>query len=159
MARVVITDAGPLIAFAGIDALCVLQSLFSEVRIAESVQRECLRKPGPDSRRIETAVEEGWLLIFTPGAVTEPLSPSLGAGESDSIRYALESPDESLLIVDNRLARRYALKLGINIVGTVRILDLAEQRGLIRSADQRIAEMVAFGYRISVELLQQIRSR
>ena len=87
MARIVITDAGPLIAFAGIDALCVLQSLFSEVRIAESVQRECLRKPGPDSRRIKTAVEEGSLLIFTPDAVTEPLSP--GWEQVRAIRFVM----------------------------------------------------------------------
>jgi len=61
------------------------------------------------------------------------------------------------LIVDDRLARRFALKQGINIVGTVRILDLAEQRGLIKSAELSIAEMTAIGYRISVELLKQIR--
>jgi hypothetical protein len=158
MARVVIADAGPLIAFASIDALWVLQNLFSEISVAESVKCECLGKPGTDCQRIETAIDEGWLLIFPPGAVTEPLSPGLGVGESDSIRYALESPDESLLIVDDRLARRFALKRGINIVGTVRILDLAEQRGLIKSAAQSVAEMAAIGYRVSVELLKQIRS-
>ena len=42
MARIVITDAGPLIALAGIDALFILQSLFSEVSVAESVKCECL---------------------------------------------------------------------------------------------------------------------
>ena len=157
MARIVISDAGPLIAFASIDALFVLQNLFFEVSVAESVKCECLGKPGIDGHRIETAIDEGWLLIFPPGAVTKPLSPSLRAGESDSIRYALESPDESLLIVDDRLARRFALKQGINIVGTVRILDFAEQRSLIRSAEQGIAEMAAIGYRVSVELLKLIR--
>jgi predicted nucleic acid-binding protein len=159
MARIVIADAGPLIAFASIDALCVLQNLFSEISVAESVKGECMRKPGIDSQRIETAIDEGLLVIIPPGAITEPLSPGLGAGESDSIRYALESPDESLLIVDDRLARRIALKQGINIVGTVRILDLAEQRGLIKNAEQCIAEMAAIGYRVSVELLTQIRSQ
>jgi len=98
------------------------------------------------------------LVTFTPDDASEPLSPSLGAGESDSIRFALQSPDESLLIVDDRLARRFALKQGINIVGTVRILDLAEQRGLIKSAEQSVAEMSAIGYRVSMELLKQIRA-
>jgi len=148
MARIIIADAGPLIAFAGIGALSVLQKLFSEVSIAESVKRECLAKPGADSRRIEIAITEGWLVTFTSG----------GAGESDSIRFALESPDESLLIVDDRLARRFALKQGINIIGTVRLLDLAEQRGLIKNAEQSIAEMAAIGYRVSMGLLKQIRA-
>ena len=158
MARIVIADAGPLIAFAGIDALAALQRLFSEISIAETVKHKCLAKPGADSQRIEAAIEDGWLRTFTPGVATVPLSPCLGAGESDSIRFALQSPDESLLILDDRLARRFALKQGINIVGTVRILDLAEQRGLIKSAEQSIAGMAAMGYRVSVELLQQIRS-
>lgn len=158
MARIIIADAGPLIAFASIDALAALQKLFSEINIAESVKCECLVKAGADSKRIAAAIDEGWLVTFTPGDAPEPLSPCLGAGESDSIRFALQSPDESLLIVDDRLARRFALKQGINIVGTVRILDLAEQRGLIRSAKQSIAEMTAIGYRVSIELLKQIRS-
>lgn len=158
MARIVIADAGPLIAFASIDALWVLQNLFSEISVAESVKCECLSKPGKDAQCIETAINEGWLLIFPPGDIAEPLSPSLGAGESDSIRYALESPEDSLLIVDDRLARRFALKQGINIIGTARLLDLAEQRGLIEGAEQCISEMAAIGYRISVNLLKQIRS-
>jgi len=164
MARIVIADARPLIAFAGIDALAVLQKLFSVINITAAVRNECLAKPGPDSQRIEAALDKRWLLVYapdslTPGVATEPLSPNLGAGESDSIRLALQSPDESLLIVDDRLARRVALKRGINIVGTVRILDLAERHDLIKSAEQRIVEMRAIGYRISMELLEQIRSQ
>jgi len=158
MARIVIADAGPLIAFAGTGALSVLQKLFSEISIAESVKRECLAKPGSDSQHIEAAIDEGWLTIFAPDATTGPLSPSLGAGESDSISFALKSQGEALLIVDDRLARRFALKAGINIVGTVRLLDLAEQRGLIENAEQSIAEMAATGYRVSSGLLKQIRS-
>ncbi|MEJ1436541.1 MAG: hypothetical protein RPU61_04405 [Candidatus Sedimenticola sp. (ex Thyasira tokunagai)] len=63
------------------------------------------------------------------------------------------------MIIDDRLARRYALKQGLNIVGTVRLLDLAEQQGLIVSAEQSICEMASVGYRISVELLMQIRAK
>ena len=67
-------------------------------------------------------------------------------------------PDESLLIVDDRLARRYALKAGLNIVGSVRLLTIAEQRGLITSAEFRLREMTDFGYRISMDLLRKTQS-
>ncbi len=158
MARVVIADAGPLIAFAGVNALCVLHTLFSEIHITESVKDECLRKPGADTRRIEASIDAGWLVIFPRVKGAGPLSPGLGPGESDSIRFALATQTESLLIVDDRLARRYALKQGLNIVGTVRLLDLAEQRRLIDNAEECIHEMAAIGYRIPVKLLHQIRS-
>ena len=158
MARIVIVDAGPLIAFASIDALSVLRALFSSIYMTESVKEECQGKPCIDARRIEAAVDEGWLVISPRVAGAVSLSPALGAGESDSIRLALEPREESLLIVDDRLARRYALKQGLNIAGTVRLLDLSEQRGLIDSAEQCIQEMATVGYRISVELLNLIRS-
>lgn len=156
MAGIVIADAGPLIAFAGIDELSVLPALFKQVSIANSVRRECMAKPGVDVQRITAAIDAGWLLIFPTDDQIDSLSPGLGAGESDSIRFALASTDESLLIVDDRLARRFALKQGLNIIGTVRLLKLAEQRGLIDNAKQKIKEMAANGYRINVELLKLV---
>ncbi len=158
MARIVIADAGPLIAFAGIDGLSILQQLFSEVTIVGAVKGECLAKPGVDAQRIEDAINKGWLVVAPVVEHSPPLSPSLGVGESDSIRFALEMLEESLMIMDDRLARRYALRRSLNIVGTVRLLDLAEQRGLIESAEQCIQEMSDCGYRVSNEILKKIRS-
>jgi len=157
MAGIVIADAGPLIAFAVIDGLSILQELFSSVVITDSVKDECLAKPGSDAKRIEAAIETGWLVIESVADPLPPLSPSLGGGESDSIRCALQAPGDTLLIVDDRLARRYALKQGLNIVGTVRLLDLAEQRGMIGSAESHIRMMSESGYRVSTDLLRKIR--
>ena len=81
----------------------------------------------------------------------------MGAGERDSIKLALQFPKSSLLIVDDRLARRQALAYELNIIGTVRLLDIAEKRGLISSAKQLIHDMRDHGYRIAPKLLLQIR--
>ena len=158
MARVVIADAGPLIALACVDALILLRELFGKVYIPRSVRDECLAKPGADTRRIAEAIEEGWLVVESAVEGCRRLSPSLGIGESDSIRLALQKPGGALLIMDDRLARRYALKRGLNIVGTVRLLDLAERLGQIDSAECRIKEMAECGYRVSVDLLRKVRS-
>ncbi|NOX93220.1 MAG: DUF3368 domain-containing protein [Gammaproteobacteria bacterium] len=156
MARTVIADAGPLIALASIDLLTLLKELFDEVFITRSVRDECLAKPSDDGPQISVAIEDGWLKIVTEAGEDQPLSPSLGIGESDSIRFALQEPEDSLLIMDDRLARRYALKRGLNIVGTVRLLDLAERQ--TDSAERQINEMAECGYRVSVDLLKKIRS-
>lgn len=158
MARVVVADAGPLIAFALVDALTLLRDLFGQVMATASVVGECLAKEGEDAGRIGRAIEEGWLTVVTLEEAGPPLSPSLGIGESDSIRYALQRPEQTLLIMDDRLARRYALKQGLNIVGTVGLLDLAERRGHAESAEQLITAMSDRGYRVSVDLLTLIRS-
>jgi len=44
------------------------------------------------------------------------------------------------------------------VVGTVRLLDIAEQRGLIHSAESMVLEMRDHGYRISMTILEHIRS-
>ncbi len=158
MARIVIIDAGPLIALASIDVLPVLRGLFSQICVTSSVRDECLAKAGADAQRIATAISEGWLGVQPVKNADQPLSPSLGLGESDSIRFALEAPESTLLIADDRLARRYALQKGVNIVGTVRLLDLGERQGLIESTERCINEMIVYGYRIPVDLLRKIRS-
>lgn len=158
MARVVIADAGPLIALACIDELDVLRRLFSKAYLTESVKDECLAKPGEDARRIEAAVKDGWLVVKPGGRCSQPLFPSLGIGESDSIRLAREDPENSLLVMDDRLARRYALRQGLSIIGTVRLLDLAERHGFIESSGRCIDDMAGYGYRVSTDLLKTIRS-
>jgi predicted nucleic acid-binding protein len=157
MARVVIADAGPLIAFAAIDRLCVLRALFSQTWITASVRSECLVAEGVDAQRIAASIQDGWLVVDAHARESVPLTPSLGLGESDSIRLALEDREHSLLIMDDRLARRYALRKGLTIVGSVRLLDMAERRGLIESAEGCIRQMSDFGYRVSIDLLEQIR--
>ncbi len=157
MARIVIADAGPLIAFAGTDSLELLHRLFGEVWITGSVERECLAKPGSDAHAITSAIEAGWLIVRTAPQARPSVSGGLGSGEIESIQLAMESSLSSLLVLDDRLARRRALHHGLNIIGTVRLLDLAEKKSLIVSAEQLIQEMREHGYRIAPNLLQQIR--
>jgi predicted nucleic acid-binding protein len=159
MARVVIADAGPLIAFASAELLSLLQALFGQVAITEAVRAECAAKPGKDAQAIVDAIAAGWMEVRSARTFgTQTLSPSLGAGESASIRLALEQPRDSLLILDDRIARRYALKAGLAVVGTVRLLDIAQRRGLIDEAAAVIERMPDMGYRISALLLAHIRT-
>lgn len=157
MAGRVICDAGPLIALACVDRLDLMPRLFGEVWIPPAVRSECLAGAGADRDRIEAALQETWLRVHTPQSECTPISPSLGAGETEGIYLALEDPG-SLLVADDRLARRYALSRGIAIVGTVRLLWIAEQKGLIDDAAQIVQAMAEVGYRISIELLEHVRS-
>jgi len=159
MARVIIVDAGPLIALAGIGKLELLRRLFGQICIPEAVKQECLAGNGLDAELIQAAISDHWLVVNeeAPNKEKVPIAPSLGAGESEAIVQAMQEPEKSLLILDDRLARRYALRRGLFLIGTARVLVLAETQGLIGSADTCIDEMIANGYRISRELLDLIR--
>jgi len=56
MAQIVIADAGPLIALAGIDNLGIPQRLFGEVAPCQSVRDECLARQGADTQRLQEAL-------------------------------------------------------------------------------------------------------
>ncbi len=158
MAQVVIADAGPLIALAKIDLLAILQQMFGNVVIPKAVQQECLIKFSQDSHRIEQAIKTGILQIKTPEYETPmpTLSRSLGDGEKEAIYLAIQSKN-ALIIVDDRLARKQAIKLELAFIGTVRLLDMAEKQGIITDAAHTIEAISKTGYRISKDILKQIR--
>ena len=69
----VISDTGPLLAFANTDLLCVLERLFTRVHVPQAVHDECHGRQGRDTARIDHAVEQGWLAVL-PTRSDEPLA-------------------------------------------------------------------------------------
>ena len=158
MAGSVIADAGPLIAFSSVGQLELLRKLFHQIVVPVEVIDESLHQNRSGAIPIQKALDFGWLHTsdssLNHGLWKVP--PSLGKGEVAAIQLALESPD-SLLILDDRLARREALRLGLQIIGTVKIVVVAQQRGLIEQAEKLIQQMASNGYRISLELLEKVK--
>ncbi len=157
MAGAVIADAGPLIALGGIDRLDLLHALFAQVCVPQAVWDECRAGSGMDSQRIAAARDRGWLRVCPPPPIPDGRlgNPALGAGECAAMVLALEMPG-SLLLMDDRQARRQAHRLGLRFIGTARVLWLAQQRGFLDSAEAAIRAMAESGYRISPTLLQQM---
>ena len=106
---------------------------------------------------IEQAASEGWLNVVSV-ATKRSHPPSLGIGEVEAIQLALET-EKALLIMDDRLARREATRRGLDYIGTVRMLHLAEQRSMVDNAEATIQRMAGFGYRISPLILRQLRAQ
>lgn len=59
-----------------------------------------------------------------------PLVTELGAGEREALVIAVENPD-SLVLLDDALARRYARILSISFTGTLGVLLKAKQAGYL----------------------------
>jgi predicted nucleic acid-binding protein len=155
---VVISDAGPLIALAKISQLHLLPALFTTVLITQAVADECLRSQSTDADLIKQALESGWLKCVDNPVFSHLLSRSLGVGEQTSIEYALQTDTKSLLIMDDALARKQALRKQLIIVGTAALLFDAQRKGLIADAETLIAELNQVGYRISAAVIAQLKS-
>ena len=148
---VVISDAGPLIALAQVNALDLIYNLFTQVCVPQAVADECLAKAGNDAEIIRQALSDDWLSVVDV-TLEHGFPQSLGQGESEVIQLALTS-EQALLIIDDQLARRYAARLKLNFIGTAKILTLAERKGLLVDAKAVLGLMIENGYRISPKFL------
>jgi predicted nucleic acid-binding protein len=115
----------------------------------QSIQRAVL---------IKQALESGWLKCVDNPAFKHPLSRSLGLGEQSSIEYALQADTKTLLILDDALARKQALRRELTIVGIAALLFAAQRKELIVYAEFLVAELNQVGYRISAAVIAQLKS-
>lgn len=82
------------------------------------------------------------------------LLSDLDRGEAEAIALAQEVQAD-LLIVDERLARRYAQHLGIPMSGTLGVLLKAKQTGLIAEVGPFIARLEEGGIRLGASLIRR----
>ena len=151
----IIADAGPLIALSSVG---LLEKLFQQIRVPTEVVEESLYQNRQGAASIREALDSGWLNASdnVPDYELWKVPPSLGKGEVAAIYMALSNPG-TLMVIDDRLARREALRLGLQIIGTVKVVVTAQQQGLIEDAEIVIQQMIENGYRVSMALLDRVK--
>ena len=159
MARIVLTDASPLIALARVDGLDWLRRLFGTVLMPPQVRNEVLSNRGlAGEKPIAQALDSGWLTVAQPVPALPEL-PDLDEGESACIRLALAHGEPALLLIDERAGRAVAAEFGIRVAGTAAVVGMAKTRGLIPSARDVFSRMHASDFRISAQVINTILQR
>lgn len=137
VARRVICNAGPLIALAKLNRLDLLAGLYRQVQIPPAVYDEVviqgLARGAADARTVQLFWQQsGWPVIdvshdvggaFRPGSI-------LDAGETEVLALARGDPD-TLVLIDDEMARAESRRLGLEVKGTLGILVQARRRDLI----------------------------
>jgi predicted nucleic acid-binding protein len=114
VAAIVIADASPLIALARVNGLGWLEALFGQVLVTEEVMAEVLSGYPAREEPIQAAICSGWLRAVAVDS-SEPALPDLDEGEAASIRLALVSGPQTLLLIDERAGRAVAEAFGIRM--------------------------------------------
>lgn len=123
----VIADSGPIFSLAIVDKLDLLDKIFSNVFIAESVWQEItLNKQVSHYNRIVTFFQNKVIAI----SGFNELVFIMDQGESESVILYKELNADYLLIDDSK-AKKIAESLALNCIGTLGLLIVAKQRGLI----------------------------
>lgn len=124
----IVTDSACLIGLERIGRLDFLPALFDPIIIPPEVQRE-FGNP------------LDWLQVRVPNnqALINALKLVVDDGEAEAIALAYER--HNLLILDDRQARSVAQRLTVPIIGTIGVLLLAKQAGILASVSSILIEM------------------
>lgn len=157
---IVISDTTPLISLMKIDQLNLLNYLFGEVQIPSAVFEELISNSRfPDeSRQIRECPFIKKINVTDTNAVNLlRRSTGLDAGESEAIILS-DSISASLLLMDEAKGREVAAQMGIQLMGTIGILLIANNGNLL-SKDQVlecIETLKITGRHISDKLYKQL---
>lgn len=152
---IIVSDTTPLSELAKVGQLDLLPQLFGQVVIPQAVYTEITTGNHPAAL---LAPSLAWLEVRAVGDVQRiralQQNFNLDLGESAAIALAEELNADQLLI-DERAGRFVAAAQQLQIIGTVGILLLAKQRGLIESVKVVLDGLIASGMRISDRLYAQ----
>jgi predicted nucleic acid-binding protein len=147
-----VINASPLIFLSKVDSLAVLPGCFSEILVPPAVVAE-VRLILPPFVQLAEVSDLG--KAFVRGALGR-----LHQGELEVMTLAREH-GIGLVALDDRSARRRASQMGLQPIGTLGILLLAHQRGLMdgpTTAAKIDALVNTHGLFVSSDILMQIRS-
>jgi hypothetical protein len=114
----VITDTLPIQYLYQISQLDLLPALYGMVRMPQAVADE-LNQGRIQGIPLPDPISLSWISICPEvPSMLIPDTPNLGAGEHAAISLAMNTPD-SLVILDDGLARSYARQLSIAMTGTL----------------------------------------
>ncbi len=141
----IVSDAGPITIFARIGRLSLLRGVAGSLLIPNAVYDEIVVKKGGMPRAAEVA-QASWIQMVPviTRSIIGALPGVLHEGEREAIGLAKERVAQ--LLIDEIRARRAARELGIEVIGTLRILYEAKQLGHINLVRPIIVQMQSCGY-------------
>jgi len=151
---IIVCDSSPLIALSIVEMLDLLESIFKEVIVPVSVFKELSVANKPEAQRL-SAWAQGKVVAVSNEKLMHSFSLILDMGEAEAMALYFEKAADFLLI-DEKKGRKIALYNNINVVGTLGILLLSKQKGLLPLVRPIIERLQQSYYRISDELCRKV---
>lgn len=149
-----VVDASPLIVLAKAGMLSLLRLAGDPVFVPQVVIQE-VQQAGSNDPALQALTATSWLVSVDPGPVSPILSRyQLDAGEASVLTWALSHPGTEV-IVDETRARRCAAQLGIALRGSVGLVLLAKQSGVLPLARPALEALRQAGLYLSDRVMNQ----
>jgi predicted nucleic acid-binding protein len=152
--RLVIADTGPINYLILIGHVNILPELFERIVLPSAVREELAHPKAPSMVQQWMASPPSWIEIRNTTYRHDPELITLDAGEEDAIALAQELRAD-LLLMDDREGVEVARRKGFRVVGTLTVLAVAAQRGLVNLADA-FGRLRGTNFRYQQSLMEQL---
>lgn len=131
-----VSNAGPLIHLAKIGRLTLLKEIFSEIVIPRTVKAEAVEKGKekgrPDAFLIDNAT---WIKAVEDPPNTGQLAEKVGIHRGEASAILLAKSLNVPVLLDDSDARKFALGLGLEVVGSIGVIIKAVRLDVISKDD------------------------
>lgn len=153
----VIANSTPLVALWVLGRLDLLQALYKEVWIPQAVYDEFV---AAEHALRQTALQNATWIQLVPVANAQRVRVYTGLDQGEAKVLALaEEHRARLVIIDEMRARRYAQRLGMPLTGTLGLLLLSKEKGLILRLAPLIDELRNAGLYFASDLVARALRR
>lgn len=142
MSESVVADTTCLIALERIDRLDLLQRSFSSVIVPPEVAREFRTPPE-------------WVTIQSSSNHSVMASLRLLVDDGEAAAIALAHELKVRIILDDGAGRSVARQFGLSVMGTIGLLLMAKQRGLVPTVRPLIDDLKRHGFYMTEDLRQE----
>jgi len=159
-----VLDSSVVIALTGLGYFDRLKDVFSEVLVSGAVYEEvCVKGRGLiGERELLEAANAGMVVVkgVRNRLLVNALLDPLALGEAETIALAVEE-DADWVVIDDKLARRRAKSMGLNVIGTLRILKLLYDAKFVdkKAFLEALEKLKEIGFRIGDEVIDKVVKR
>ncbi|MCJ8315066.1 MAG: DUF3368 domain-containing protein [Saccharospirillaceae bacterium] len=154
----IIADTGPLIALALTQTLSLTCEILGNVIVPNTVYLEAmadLSRPG--AKRILKSFEMKHFKVeqVSIDEKDQLMVNVLDQGEAEAI--VLAKRNKSPVLMDERLGRKVAKQAGLSVIGTCGVFIALKKKGKIKAVAPLIDVLTNAGYRLSDNLIKQVK--
>lgn len=155
----IVFNSSPLIFLARLDFLGKFIESSDDFYLPKSVADEIEAKQDKPSLYIKTLIESRQIEVREVNLVSlaNSLNERLGKGESEAIALSIELQAD-YTILDDSAARREAIRLGLNVKGTLAVIKKLDSEGkiIIESLEELYQKLLEVKFRVKQTLFNEI---
>ncbi|MBF0266434.1 MAG: DUF3368 domain-containing protein [Gammaproteobacteria bacterium] len=137
-----VSNATPIISLSSVERIDILENLFSQIIISETVYKEIKAKNSYGYHEVDLPFIK--VMPVNNKLYLDLLLNQLDQGEAETIILAKELNADNV-IIDENIGYRIAKNADLNVIRTLSILLKAKQSGLIAALQPLLDEMIVKG--------------